>query len=108
MAAKLEKTSTPGVFKRGSRYVVIYRDAGGRQRQESARTSTRRASCAPAARRPWTRLIPAADAGAVRRLRPRWINRYQGNGRRGSPRTPGPNTAATSSATRSHCSAVTG
>ena len=28
MAAKLEKTSTPGIFKRGNRYVVIYRDAG--------------------------------------------------------------------------------
>ena len=30
MAAKLEKTSTPGIFKRGNRYAVIYRDAGGR------------------------------------------------------------------------------
>jgi len=26
MAAKLEKTSTPGIFKRGNRYPVIYRD----------------------------------------------------------------------------------
>ena len=38
MAAKLEETSTPGIFKRGHRYAVIYRDAGGCQRQESART----------------------------------------------------------------------
>jgi integrase len=37
MAAKLEKTRTPGVFKRGSRYVVVYY-AGGKQRKESART----------------------------------------------------------------------
>jgi hypothetical protein len=38
MAAKLEKTKTPGIFKRGNRYAVIYRDADGRQHQESART----------------------------------------------------------------------
>ena len=38
MPAKLEKTKTPGVFKRGNRYAVIYRDADGRQHQESART----------------------------------------------------------------------
>jgi hypothetical protein len=38
MAAKLESTNTPGVYRRGSRYAVIYRDADGRQRQESART----------------------------------------------------------------------
>jgi hypothetical protein len=29
MAAKLQQTSTPGVFKRGSRYVVIFRDPDG-------------------------------------------------------------------------------
>jgi hypothetical protein len=29
MAAKLEKTKTPGVFKRGARHAVIYRDASG-------------------------------------------------------------------------------
>jgi integrase len=38
MAAKLEATSTQGVYRRGTRYAVIYRDAEGRQRQESART----------------------------------------------------------------------
>jgi integrase len=34
----LTKTATPGVFKRGSRYVVIFRDPNGRQRKRSART----------------------------------------------------------------------
>jgi integrase len=34
----LTKTATPGVFKRGSRYVVIFRDPQGRQRKRSART----------------------------------------------------------------------
>jgi hypothetical protein len=37
MAAKLEKTRTPGIFKRGSRYVVVFY-ADGEQRKESART----------------------------------------------------------------------
>ena len=37
MAAAMVKTPTPGIFKRGSRYVVVYR-AGGKQRKESART----------------------------------------------------------------------
>src|SRR5262245_13765988 len=35
---RLERTSTPGVFRRGGSYVVIYRDPSGRQRKRSART----------------------------------------------------------------------
>ena len=38
MAAKLKRTSTPGVYKRGSRYAVIYRHGEGRQHPESVRT----------------------------------------------------------------------
>lgn len=34
---KLVKTKTPGIYKRGKSYVVIYR-AGGKQRKEFART----------------------------------------------------------------------
>jgi hypothetical protein len=37
MAYTLEKTKTPGIFKRGSRYVFVYR-ANGKQKWESART----------------------------------------------------------------------
>src|SRR5262249_14460781 len=29
---------TPGVYKRGNRYVVVYRDADGKQRKEACRT----------------------------------------------------------------------
>lgn len=40
--AKLEKTTTSGIYRRvgdnGTRYVVIYRDQGGSQRRETART----------------------------------------------------------------------
>jgi integrase len=35
---RLEKTSTPGIYKRGGRYVVRYRDPSGRQRKRFART----------------------------------------------------------------------
>jgi hypothetical protein len=47
MAAPLEKTRTPGVFKRGSRYVFSYR-VDGKQRWESCRTleEARRAKAA--------------------------------------------------------------
>ena len=38
MMAAMEKTKTPGIFKRGSRYVVVYY-AAGKQRKESARAS---------------------------------------------------------------------
>jgi hypothetical protein len=35
---RLVKTSTPRIYKRGNRYVVVFRDAAGRQRKRSART----------------------------------------------------------------------
>jgi integrase len=35
---KLVKTSTPGIYERGSRYVVVYRDPSGKQRKRAART----------------------------------------------------------------------
>src|ERR671935_2883288 len=35
---RLVKTGTPGIYKRGSRYVVVYRDPTGRQRKQAART----------------------------------------------------------------------
>ncbi len=49
MPARLEKTRTPGVFKRGSRYVFSYR-VEGKQRWESCRTldEARRAKAARA------------------------------------------------------------
>lgn len=84
MAAKLEKTSTPGVYRRGSRYAVIYRDAEGVQRQESVRTldearrlrHARAASVADGSYQPMHRQKFADYARE-------WIARYQGSGRRG-------------------------
>ncbi len=40
MAANRERTATPGIFRRGTRYDVSYRDPQGRQRWRSARTLT--------------------------------------------------------------------
>jgi integrase len=34
----LEKTKTPGIYRRGGRYVVVYRDPTGRQRKQAAGT----------------------------------------------------------------------
>jgi hypothetical protein len=36
--AKLEQTRWPGIYRRGARYVVVYRDRDGKQRKETART----------------------------------------------------------------------
>jgi integrase len=35
---RLVRTGTPGIYRRGSRYVVVFRDVAGRQRKRSART----------------------------------------------------------------------
>jgi integrase len=84
MAARLVKTKTPGIYKRGERYAVIYRDAEGRQRQESARTyddarnlrNKRAASVQDGSYQQQTRKRFADYARE-------WVERYQGNGRRG-------------------------
>ena len=83
MAAKLEKTRTPGIFKRGSRYVFSYR-VEGKQRWESCRTldDARRAKSARATdigrgefeERPRVTLRDYAEA---------WVERYLGRGRGG-------------------------
>jgi integrase len=84
MAAKLIKTKTPSVYRRGGRYVVTYRDAEGRQRWESAPTYDE-------ARRLKARRSHQVDTGELQReTRVRfasyareWVERYQGRGRRG-------------------------
>jgi integrase len=83
MAAPLVKTRTPGIFKRGSRYVFSYR-LNGKQRWESCRTleDARRAKAAR-----------QTDIGrgefeersrtTLREYASEWVDRYQGRGRRG-------------------------
>lgn len=38
MSASFKRTSVPGIYRRGGRYVVMYRDRQGQQRKRSART----------------------------------------------------------------------
>jgi integrase len=83
MPARLKKTRTPGIFKRGSRYVFSYR-VDGKQRWESCRTldEARRAKAA--------RATDIERGEFERRSRitlheyaREWVERYQGRGRRG-------------------------
>lgn len=83
MSVRMEKTKTPGVYKRGSRYVVVYR-AGGKQRKESARTldEARRlkaARTADVARGEFH----AASRDTFHDYAREWVERYQGRGRTG-------------------------
>jgi integrase len=83
MAAKLERTSTPGVFKRGSRYVFSYR-VSGKQRWESART-LEDARKAKAARHTDIGRGEFSERSRVtlHEYAREWVERYQGRGRRG-------------------------
>lgn len=83
MAAKMERTKTPGIYKRGSRYVVGYR-INGRQKWESA--PTYKAARAIKARREADRdsgEFFEASREKFRDYAAEWVERYQGNGRRG-------------------------
>ena len=83
MAAKLEKTRTPGIFKRGNRYVFSYR-VNGKQRWESCRTldEARRAKAAR------TTDIERGEFEERSRVTlhdysREWVKRHRGRGRRG-------------------------
>src|ERR1700722_12763041 len=83
MPAPPKKTRTPGIFKRGSRYVFSYR-VDGRQRWESCRTldEARRgkaARCTDIERGEFEQHSRITLHEYARE----WIERYQGTGRRG-------------------------
>src|SRR5438093_4273186 len=83
MAAPMVKTRHPGIFKRGSRYVVVYR-VSGKQRKESA-PNLRAALTLKAAR------TADRDRGELqeesripfRQYASEWVDRYMGTGKRG-------------------------
>ncbi len=84
MAAKLEKTKTPGVFKRGDRYTVVYYDAEGKQRRESAHTYDEARKLKSAR----TTQVATGEFHADAKVRlhdygREWVKRYHGKGRRG-------------------------
>jgi integrase len=84
----MEKTNDPGIYKRktkqgDTRYVVVYY-VGGRQKRETARTlkDARRLKAARATDRDRGELFEGSNA-PFREYAAEWIERYQGNGRRG-------------------------
>ena len=81
--APLEKTRTPGIYRRGSKYVLIYY-VNGKQRRETVRTmeDARRLKRAREVDRDRGRF---GEDGRVpfREYAEEWVERYQGNGRRG-------------------------
>jgi integrase len=84
VAAKLEKTRHPGIYKRGGKYVFAYRDGGRKQRWESRRTleealRAKRARETDVDRGEYFEASKTAfDAYALD-----WIKNYQGRSRRG-------------------------
>lgn len=83
MAATMTKTRHPGIYRRGSRYIVRYR-AGGAQRQESARTldealRVKRSREADRDRGEFQ----AESRLPFRAYAEEWVERYQGRGRGG-------------------------
>src|SRR5688572_5969041 len=83
MSSPMVRTRHPGIFKRGTRYVVVYK-VGGRQHKESVRTLE-------AARRLKAARVADRDRGEFQeqsRVRFReyaeeWVERYTGRGRHG-------------------------
>ena len=79
----MEKTRHPGIYKRGSRYVVVYK-VDGAQRKESVRTldEARRLKSARMADRDRGEFQEQSRV-KFRAYAEEWIERYQGNGKRG-------------------------
>jgi integrase len=84
MAANLTKTKTPGIYRRGGRYVFSYRDPMGRQRWESRRTLDE-ARTAKAARQTDVSRGEHEDRSTLtlHEYARDWIERYHGTGKRG-------------------------
>src|SRR4051812_14598936 len=82
MTGKLEKTRHPGIYRRGSRYAVMYRDADGKQRWESARTldEARTLKARRTMQRDTGDLQEASRITLHDYLR-EWVERYQGGSR---------------------------
>jgi integrase len=81
---RLVRTGTPGIYKRGSRYVVVYRDPSGRQRKRSARTLSE----ARDIKATLTADIRRGEYRTVRKVTfaeyaPEWIASYTGRTSRG-------------------------
>ena len=81
---RLVKTATPGIFRRGGRYVVVYRDPHGAQRKRAARTLAEarelKASLTADVKRGEYRALSKVTFGEYA---PEWIASYTGRTSRG-------------------------
>jgi integrase len=81
---RLVRTSTPGIYRRGNRYVVIHRDPHGRQRKRSARTLAEardlKAALTADVRRGEYRVLSKVSFAEYAG---QWIDTYQGRTSRG-------------------------
>jgi len=84
MSAPLVKTRTPGIYQRGSRYCVVFRDPDGRQRRKAARTLAEaralKASLTADVARGEYRALSGVTFGEYA---PEWIASYGGRTSRG-------------------------
>ncbi len=85
MAAPMVKTRHPGIYKRGSRYVVRFR-ANGKRHAESCRTleeALRIKRARESARDRGELDLVTQARTSLTAFAAEWVERYQGNGRRG-------------------------
>ncbi len=80
----MERTSTPGIFKKGNRYVVVFRDANRKQRKRSAKTlaearTLKAALTADVARGEYVQESKVTFADYA----PTWLDTYAGRTSRG-------------------------
>lgn len=82
--AAMVRTSAPGVYKRGARYVFSYRDERGRQRWESCRTLDQARRAKAARQTDISRgEFEQRSKITLHEYATDWIDRYHGTGRRG-------------------------
>lgn len=83
MAARMVKTRHPGIYRRGSRYAVVYR-AHGKQRWESTRTLDEALRLKRSREADRDRgEFQAESRIPFRQFAEEWVERYRGNGKRG-------------------------
>jgi integrase len=81
---RMVRTGTPGIYKKGNRYVVVFRDPAGRQRKRSTRTLSEARELKAVV----TADVVRGEYRALSRITfddyaPEWIRTYQGRTSRG-------------------------
>src|SRR4051794_17177020 len=81
MAAKMERTKYPGIYTRGSRFVVIWRDDRGKQHNKSHPTITDAKKFQGVVRQDGHKSAPARDSFESYALA--WVESYTGRTSKG-------------------------